>query len=53
MLDLPFLYALKADILCARNSVHAPLQVSEKAFPVLAKWKRDFSLETILVELRR
>ncbi|CAO1627020.1 unnamed protein product [Jaminaea pallidilutea] len=28
-------------------------KVSEKAFPVLAKWKRDFSLETILVELRR
>lgn len=41
------------DILCAHNLVHALLQVSEKAFPVLAKWKRDFSLETILVELRR
>ncbi|PWN25745.1 UBC-like protein, partial [Jaminaea rosea] len=28
-------------------------KVSDKSFPVLAKWKRDYSLETILVELRR
>ncbi|CAO1617136.1 unnamed protein product [Parajaminaea phylloscopi] len=34
-------------------SVGADGKVSEKAFPILAKWKRDFTLETVLVELRR
>lgn len=29
------------------------LQVSERSFPLLANWKREHSLETILVELRR
>jgi ubiquitin-conjugating enzyme E2 variant len=28
-------------------------QVSDRAFPILANWRRDYTLETILVELRR
>jgi ubiquitin-protein ligase len=35
------------------TNTHVPLQVDLSKLPSIANWKRDFTMETILIEIRR